>query len=182
MRSDDLGKLRDNFKLHIGVIVLVSMQNSDLKFMCLAIACARKGIKKGQTPFGACVVKNNRLIACSHNLVWKNNNIILHAEMAAIGAACKVLKTIDLSGCTIYSTCEPCPMCFSACHWARISRIVFGCAIKDARDFGFNEMVLSNLKLKKLIKSKIKITPKTALKENLELFEFWRAQGKACPY
>jgi tRNA(Arg) A34 adenosine deaminase TadA len=158
------------------------MQNSDLKFMRLAIARARQGIQKGQAPFGACIVKSHKVVACSHNLVWKNNNIILHAEMTAIGSACKVLKTIDLSACTIYSTCEPCPMCFSACHWARISRIVFGCTIKDARSFGFNEMALSNLKLKKLIKSKIKITSKIAVKENIELFAFWQAQGKACAY
>ena len=150
--------------------------------MRLAIACAHQGIKKGQTPFGSCIVKGHKVIACNHNLVWKNNNIILHAEMAAIGSACKVLRTIDLSGCTIYSTCEPCPMCFSACHWARISRIVFGCSIKDARSFGFNEMALSNLKLKQLIKSKIKIVSKIAVKENIELFEFWQAQGKARVY
>ena len=158
------------------------MQNKDLKFMRLAQAAARKGIEKGQTPFGACIVKNNKVIACSHNQVWKSNNITAHAEMVAIGCACKALKTIDLSGCTIYSTCEPCPMCFSACHWAGIWRIVFGCAIKDARNFGFNEMAISNLKLKRLIKSKIKITSALAVKENIALFEFWKKQAKASAY
>ena len=150
--------------------------------MRLAIAKAQEGIKKGQAPFGACIVKNNKVIARSHNLVWKSNNITAHAEIAAIGAACKALKTIDLSGCTIYSTCEPCPMCFSACHWAGISRVVFGCAIKDARKFGFNEMAISNLKLRKLIRSKIKITSALAVKENIALFEFWQKQAKAPAY
>jgi len=150
--------------------------------MRLAIEKAKAGIRKGQTPFGACIVKNKKVIACGHNRVWKNNNITAHAEMVVIGSACKALKTIDLSGCTIYSTCEPCPMCFSACHWARIARIVSGCAIKDARSFGFNEMAVSNLKLKKLIKSKIKITSKVAAKENLALFKFWRKQSKAGVY
>jgi len=158
------------------------MRNKDLKFMRLAIAKAQEGIKKGQAPFGACIVKNNKVIARSHNLVWKSNNITAHAEIAAIGAACKALKTIDLSGCTIYSTCEPCPMCFSACHWAGISRVVFGCAIKDARKFGFNEMAISNLKLRKLIRSKIKITSALAVKENIALFEFWQKQAKAPAY
>ncbi|HNW39290.1 MAG TPA: nucleoside deaminase [Candidatus Omnitrophota bacterium] len=158
------------------------MKNHDLKFMRLAIAYALQGVKQGQTPFGAVIVKNNKVIAVSHNLVWKQNNIILHAEMVAIGAACKKLKTIDLSGCTIYSTTEPCPMCFSACHWARISRIVSGCAIKDAKSFGFNEMAVSNLALKKLIKSKIKITSGFAVKENIALFKFWQAQTKAHAY
>ena len=150
--------------------------------MRLAIAKAQEGIRKEQAPFGACIVKNNKVIACSHNLVWRNSNITAHAEMVAISSACKALKAIDLSDCTIYSTCEPCPMCFSACHWARISRIVFGCAIKDAQNFGFNEMAVSNSKLKKLIKSKIKITSKAAIKENIALFEFWQKQAKAKVY
>ena len=150
--------------------------------MRLAIAKAFEGIRKGQTPFGACIVKNNKVVACSHNLVWKNNNITAHAEMVAIGVACQELESIDLSGCAIYSTCEPCPMCFSACHWARISRIVFGCAIKDAKSFGFNEMAVSNLKLRKLIKSKIKITSKVAVQENIALFKFWQKQVEAKAY
>ncbi len=150
--------------------------------MRLAIAKGRLGINKGQTPFGACIVKKGKVIACSHNRVWKSNNITAHAEMIAIGSACKALKAIDLSGCTLYSTSEPCPMCFSACHWARISRIVFGCAIKDAKNFGFNEMAVSNLKLKKLIKSKIKISSGLAVKENIALFRFWQKQAKARAY
>jgi guanine deaminase len=158
------------------------MESKNLEFMRRAIDCARQGVKNGQTPFGACIVKNNRLIALGHNQVWKNTNIILHAEMVAISSACRALKTIDLSGCTVYSTCEPCPMCFSACHWARVERIVFGATIKDAKRFGFNEMALSNFKLKKLIKSKIKITAKIGVKENLELFRFWQAQGKSGVY
>jgi len=158
------------------------MQNEDLKFMRLATAKALEGIKKGQAPFGACIVRKNKVIACSHNLVWKSSNITAHAEIVAIGSACRALKQIDLSGCTIYSTCEPCPMCFSACHWARISRIVCGCAIEDAKSFGFNEMAISNLKLKKLIKGKIRITSGVAVKENIALFEFWRQQAKAGVY
>ncbi len=150
--------------------------------MRLAIAKAIEGIKKGQTPFGACIVKHNKVIACSHNLVWKSKNITAHAEMAAISSACKTLQGIDLTGCTIYSTCEPCPMCFSACHWARISRIVSGSAIKDAKRFGFNEMAVSNVKLKKLIKSRVKITSGVAKKENIALFEFWQKQAKAPVY
>ncbi|MDP2831520.1 MAG: nucleoside deaminase, partial [Candidatus Omnitrophota bacterium] len=69
--------------------------------MRLAMAKAQEGIIQGQTPFGACIVKKNKVIACSHNLVWKSNNIIAHAEMAAISFACRALKTIDLSACTL---------------------------------------------------------------------------------
>ncbi len=158
------------------------MKKNDEKFMRLAIEKARQGVGKGQTPFGACIVKGNKVVSCSHNLVWKNIDITAHAEITAIRQACKRLKTIDLSGCVIYSTCEPCPMCFSACHWARISRIVFGCAIKDAKKYGFNELRVSSLKLKQLAKNKIKLTPAVLIKENIELFEFWKKQANSRVY
>lgn len=158
------------------------MHNLDLKFMRRALNCARQGVRFGQTPFGACIVKHNRMIAMGHNLVWQKKNIILHAEMVAIGRACRVLKSIDLSGCTIYSTCEPCPMCFAACHWARIKRIVFGASIRDAQNYGFNEMTLSNAKLKKIIKSKIGLTSGVGMNESRALFKFWQAQGAARVY
>jgi len=158
------------------------INSKDEKFMRLAIEKARQGIKKGQTPFGACIVKAGQVIACSHNLVWKNADITAHAEITAIRQACKKFKKIDLSGCVIYSTCEPCPMCFAACHWARISRIVFGCAIKDAKRYGFNELRVSNLKLKRLSKNKISLTPAVLVGENIVLFDFWKQQNKSRVY
>jgi len=158
------------------------MNDQEVKFMRLAIKKAKQGIVKGQTPFGACIVKAGKVIACSHNLVWKNSDITAHAEITAIRLACKRLKKIDLSGCVIYSTCEPCPMCFAACHWSKISRIVFGCAIKDAKNYGFNELQISNSKLKQLAKNKIRITPAILVKENIELFDFWKKQAKSRIY
>ncbi|MDD5097174.1 MAG: nucleoside deaminase [Candidatus Omnitrophica bacterium] len=158
------------------------MRNNDIKFMRLAIEKAREGIKKGQAPFGACIVKGNKVIACSHNIVWKSCDITAHAEIQAIRIACKSLKNIDLSGCAIYSTTEPCPMCFSASHWAKISRIVFGAQIKDALDYGFNELRVSNLKLAKLGKNKISITSGVLRKENIALFEYWKKLAKARVY
>jgi len=158
------------------------VNKNDEKFMRLAIEKARQGVRKGQTPFGACIVKGDKVVSCSHNLVWKNTDITAHAEITAIRRACKRLKTIDLSGCAIYSTCEPCPMCFAACHWARISRIAFGCTIKDAKKYGFNELKISNLELKKLAKNNIKITPAILVKENIGLFEFWKKQAKPRVY
>jgi len=158
------------------------MNKNDEKFMRLAIEKASQGVRKGQTPFGACIVKDRKVIACSHNLVWGNTDITAHAEITAIRLACKRLKKVDLSGCIIYSTCEPCPMCFAACHWAKISRIVFGCAIKDAERYGFNELRVSNLKLKQLAKNKIKLNPAVLVKENIELFELWKKQAKPKVY
>ncbi len=158
------------------------MKNNHLKFLRYAIKKAEAGIKLGQTPFGACIVKDGRILACAHNQVWKNTDITAHAEIMAIRAATRKLKKIDLSGCVIYSTCEPCPMCFAACHWARIKEIVYGAKIKDARQFGFNELAISNFKLKKITQSKIKITPGVLAKENIALFKFWQAQDSCRVY
>ncbi len=148
---------------------------ADEKFMRAAIDMARKGIKKGQTPFGACIVKDGEIISCTHNLVWKNMDITAHAEICAIRDACQRLKTVDLSDCVIYSTCEPCPMCFAACHWARIGEIVYGARIEDAKQFGFNELLISNNTMKEIAgkSSQIKITADFLRHEACELFGLW---------
>ncbi len=158
------------------------MRNNDELFMRAAIAKARQGIKRGQTPFGACVVKNNKVISCEHNLVWRNNDITAHAEIVAIRYACRKLKTINLSGCMLYSTCEPCPMCFSACHWAGISRIVYGARIRDARRCGFSELGISNARMKKIGKSRMKISAGVLRQENLSLFDLWSRQNNPRSY
>ena len=143
------------------------------RFMAVAIAKARKGIAKGQTPFGACIVKEEKIISCAHNVVWKTSDITAHAEIAAIRQACRKLKTIDLTGTIIYSTCEPCPMCFSACHWAKINTIVYGADIADAKRAGFNELRISNKDLKKTGKSRIKIIRGVLREENKDIFNEW---------
>lgn len=150
--------------------------------MRLAIAKARQGIRRGQAPFGACIVKNNRVVSCAHNLVWRNNDITAHAEVSAIREACRKLKTVDLSGATVYSTTEPCPMCFAACHWAGISRIVYGARIKDAKRCGFSELIISNARMKNMGKSRMKTSAQVLFKENLRLFDLWRAQNNPRAY
>lgn len=143
------------------------------RFMRLAIEKTKEGIAKGQTPFGACIVKNGKVISCVHNIVWKSTDITAHAEIHAIREACKKLKTIDLSECVIYSTCEPCPMCFSACHWANISKVIYGAKISDAKKYGFNELTVSNKEMKEKGKSKIKIIGDFLRDETVELFKLW---------
>jgi tRNA(Arg) A34 adenosine deaminase TadA len=149
------------------------MGKADEKFMLAAIKKTRDGIKKGQTPFGACIVKKGRILSCTYNTVWKDNDITAHAEVNAIRQACKKLKTVDLTGCSIYSTCEPCPMCFSAIQWARIPKIYYGASIADAKKAGFNELNISNEKMKKLGKGKVKITKGLLKEECIALFEAW---------
>lgn len=141
--------------------------------MRLAIKKAEEGVKKGQSPFGACVVKNGKVISCAHNIVWKNTDITAHAEIRAIRDACRRLKTIDLSGCVIYSTCEPCPMCFSACHWAGLSKIVYGARIEDAEKIGFRELKISNKRMKKIGHSRMAISQGFLREESLALLRLW---------
>ena len=146
---------------------------SDEDWMRAAIEAARRGIEQGQTPFGAAIVRGDQLVVASHNVVWENTDITAHAEVTAIRVACHSLNAVDLTGCTIFSTCEPCPMCFSACHWARLDRIAYGAAIADAAAAGFNELPVSNLELKRLGRSRVEIVADVLRDECRELFKLW---------
>ncbi len=147
------------------------------KFMRAAIGKARKGIARGQTPFGACVVKNGVLISAAHNSVWAGTDITAHAEITAIRAACRKLRTVDLSGCEIYSTCEPCPMCFSAIHWAKIRTIIYGASIADAKKCGFSELEIPNKVMKKLGRSSVGVMGGFMRSECAALFRLFEAKG-----
>lgn len=152
------------------------------KFMQAAIEKAREGVYKGQTPFGACIVKESQIICTAHNIVWDTCDITAHAEINAIRQACKKLNSVNLSGCTIYSTCEPCPMCFSAIHWAGIKKIVYGANISDAKNFGFSELTINNFQMKDLGQSHIKIIPDFMRDENVRLFQEWSARSDRKTY
>ena len=103
------------------------------KYMNMAIKEARKGINAGHGgPFGAVIVKDGIVISKGHNTVLKDNDPTCHGEMQAIRKACKKLHTFDLSGCEIYTTGEPCPMCMAAIYWARPKAVYFANTIRDA--------------------------------------------------
>lgn len=90
-------------------------------------------------PFGACIVKDGKIIGKGSNQVIKSNDPTMHAEIVAIREACNTLNTYDLSGCEIYTTCFPCPMCLSAIIWANIKKIYYGNNKEDAADIGFRD-------------------------------------------
>jgi guanine deaminase len=90
-------------------------------------------------PFGAVIVKNGQIVSEGSNLVTSTNDPTAHAEVTAIRNACKNLNTFDLSGCEIYSSCEPCPMCLSAIYWARLDKIYFANTRSDAAAIGFDD-------------------------------------------
>ncbi len=114
---------------------MVGEQDKD--FMRQAIRLADDNVDHGGGPFGAVIVKDGEVIAGGCNRVVPNNDPTAHAEVSAIREACNKLGTFDLSGCTIYTSCEPCPMCLGAIYWARIGRIYYGNTRYDARDINF---------------------------------------------
>ncbi|AOM80783.1 tRNA-specific adenosine deaminase [Pedobacter steynii] len=108
--------------------------------MKLAISLSEKNVAESLGgPFGAVVVKDGKIIAKSGNKVTTTNDPTAHAEVSAIRLACKKLKTFDLSGCVVYTSCEPCPMCLSAIYWARIETIYYANTKVDAAHIGFDD-------------------------------------------
>lgn len=102
-----------------------------------AIRLASESVARGGGPFGAVIVKNGEIVAGSANSVTLDNDPTAHAEVNTIREACRRLNTFDLTGCTIYTSCEPCPMCLGAIYWAHISRIFYGNNRKDAAAIDF---------------------------------------------
>ncbi len=145
------------------------------EFMRLAIASARRGYRKGWGgPFGACIAKEGRVLAVAHNSVLHARQATRHAEICAIEEASKRLKTHQLAGCELYSTTEPCVMCFAAINWARIPRVYFGTTVADAKKLGFNELMISDATLKRLGGSAIRLRSGFLRDECRGLLEEWR--------
>ncbi len=110
------------------------------KFMKMAIKEAQIGISLGHGgPFGAVIVKDGKVISKAHNQVLENNDPTCHGEINAIRKACKKLQTHDLSGCVIYTTGYPCPMCFGAILWSNIDKVYYGCNTTDTEIIGFRD-------------------------------------------
>lgn len=110
------------------------------EFMKIAIEEARKGISSHEGgPFGAVIVKDGKVVGKGHNQVLLQNDPTVHGEIMAIRNACNNLGTFDLSGCEIYTTGYPCPMCFGAIRWANISKIYYGCNTSDTEIIGFRD-------------------------------------------
>lgn len=151
----------------------------DIKFMTMALRKASAGVLRGQTPFGACIVRRGKIVSLEHNGVWSTQDITAHAEIRAIRSACRKLKSVSLKECVIYSTCEPCPMCMSACHWAGLKKVLFGASIADAQKAGFRELSISAARVKKLGKSPVKIRAGLMRKENRAFLKAWsRSKNK----
>lgn len=109
-------------------------------FMREAVNAALKGMNNNEGgPFGCVIVKDGKIIGRGNNKVTSNNDPTAHAEVIAIREACKNLNSFQLEGCEIYTSCEPCPMCFGAIYWARPDKVYFGSGQKDAAEIGFDD-------------------------------------------
>ena len=109
-------------------------------FMREAVNAALKGISNNEGgPFGCVIVKDGKIVGRGNNKVTSNNDPTAHGEVMAIRDACKNLNSFQLDGCELYTSCEPCPMCFGAIYWARIEKVYFGCNQKDAANVGFDD-------------------------------------------
>jgi len=144
----------------------------DKEFMRLAIRLSLESVERGGGPFGAVVVKNGEVVATGSNCVTQHNDPTAHAEISAIREAARKLNTFDLSGCTIYSSCEPCPMCLGAIYWAHFDKLFYANTKTDAQNIGFDDsFIYEELKLN----PKMRNLPMSSIlrDEALAAFEAW---------
>ncbi len=151
------------------------------EFMKRAIALSQKNIESGGGPFGAVVVKDNKIIGEGWNKVTANNDPTAHAEVEAIRMACKNLNNFDLSGAEIYTSCEPCPMCLSAVYWSRLSKIYFANTKKDAAAIDFDDDFIYTEIPKAIDDRKIPMIQMMRT-EALEVFKAWESSSIKIKY
>ena len=132
-------------------------------------------------PFGAVIARDGEIIAEGSNCVTSANDPTAHAEVVAIREACQKLGTFDLSGCTIYASCEPCPMCLSAIYWARIGHIYYTNTREDAARIGFDDEHIYDEIAKPIAERSVPMT-RIAMSEAEQIFEEWLKKEDKIPY
>lgn len=149
------------------------MTDLDLQFMRLAIELAQQGIDANEGgPFGCVIVKNGEIVGEGNNCVTSTNDPTAHAEVVAIRNACRNLGTFQLDDCTIYTSCEPCPMCLGAIYWARPKQIFYACNKVDAAAVGFDDNFIYEEIERPISERHIK-TDFLLREEGLKVFENW---------
>lgn len=151
------------------------------ELMRTAIELSIENVKNGGGPFGAVIARDGKIIATGVNRVTDNHDPTAHAEVSAIRAACQELRTFDLSGCEIYTSCEPCPMCLGAIYWAHLDKMYYGNNKTDAKNIGFDDsFIYDELELpedRRHLPSEI-ILPEEAIKA----FELWTEKEDKVEY
>ena len=151
-------------------------------FMASAIALSLENIRSNRGgPFAAIIVKGGKMVAEGTNRVTSTNDPTAHAEIVAIREACRKLKQFDLTGCEIYASCEPCPMCLGAIYWARLSKIYFANTAADAAMIGFDDSAIYREIRRPAARRRI---PMISLMRDdaLEVFRAWKNKKNKIPY
>ena len=151
------------------------------KFMRKAISLSIQNIERGGGPFGAVIVKDGRIVATGVNRVTAVNDPTAHAEISTIRKAAKKLGTFSLEGCTLYTSCEPCPMCLGAVYWAHFDRLFYANTKSDAKKIGFDDsFIYDEIELnpsERSIKT-VRLLPEEAIRA----FEFWNEKDDKIEY
>ena len=142
------------------------------EFMKRAIELSIESINSGGGPFGSVIVKDNKIISEGMNRVTVNNDPTAHGEIVAIRAATKVLNDFNLKGCELYTSTEPCPMCYSAIFWSRIDKIYYANTKEDAQKINFDDSLIYSELQQSINKRKIPMI-QLMRKEALVVFELW---------
>jgi tRNA(Arg) A34 adenosine deaminase TadA len=151
-------------------------------FMQRAIELSRLSMNSGKGgPFGAVIVKGGKIVGEGSNNVTSKNDPSAHAEIEAIRQACQGLKNFDLSGCEIYTSCEPCPMCLSAIYWARISKVYFGNTKTDAAKIQFDDAFIYQEISTPIAQRKIPMNQLMQV-EAQKIFADWDKKSDKIPY
>lgn len=159
------------------------MEQSDEYYIKQAIDLARHGMESGEGgPFGAIIVNSKgEIVGKGNNQVTSTNDPTAHAEVVAIRNACKNIQDFQLEGCTVYTSCEPCPMCLGAIYWARPERIVFACSRQDAADIGFDDDHIYKEIPLPLDERQIK-TDQVSREEGVKVFNAWQEKNDKTEY
>jgi tRNA(Arg) A34 adenosine deaminase TadA len=152
------------------------------RLMAHAIEAARLGVRAGQSPFGCAIASPGGVVAIAHNQVIETTDITCHAEINALRQACRAVGAIHLTGFTVATTCEPCPMCMAALHWARVGTVYYGASIADAAAAGFNELHLAAADLLRIGGSPVELVPGVLAQECRSLFAEWATSPLARSY
>ena len=142
------------------------------KFMARAVELSIESVNTGGGPFGSVIVKDEKIIAEGSNKVTSTNDPTAHGEIVAIRKACKNLNNFNLSGCELYSTCEPCPMCLSAIYWAHIDKVYYANTRDDAKKIDFDDSLIYEQLTKSIKERKIQMI-QLMRNEALKAFELW---------
>ena len=157
-------------------------KNDAAKFMRKAIRLSIGNVDKAKGgPFGAVIVKDGKVIARGSNSVTATNDPTAHAEVVAIRKACKILKTYQLTGCEIYTSCEPCPMCLAAIYWSRPDKIYYANSKEDAAAINFDDKLIYEELAKPISERKI-FTQQLLRDEALEAFKKWSVSPNKIEY